>query len=75
MGKEIIIYDDYNGRVRADQSCIGTLTTNCGNDAERNGVKIIEYEEERIEGRGYRPRDIASHAGGVSLFVHTERLI
>ena len=67
MGKEIIIYDDYNGRVKADQSCIGTLTTNCGNDAERNGVKIIEYEE-RVEGRGCRPHNIASHAGGgVSL--------
>lgn len=39
---EPIIYDDYNGRIRADQDCIGTLTTNCGNDALRNGVKIIE---------------------------------
>lgn len=39
---EPIIYDDYNSRIRADQSCIGTLTTNCGNDAPRNGVKIIE---------------------------------
>lgn len=40
--EEPIIYDDYNGRIKADQSVIGTLTTNCGNDAERNGVKIIE---------------------------------
>lgn len=39
---EPIIYDDYNGRIRADQDCIGTLTINCGNDALRNGVKIIE---------------------------------
>lgn len=39
---EPIIYDDYNGRIRADQDCIGTLTTNCGNDALRNGVKILE---------------------------------
>lgn len=39
---EPIIYDDYNGRMRVDQDCIGTLTTNCGNDALRNGVKIIE---------------------------------
>ena len=39
---EPIIYDDYNGRIKADQSAIGTLTTNCGSDAERNGVKIIE---------------------------------
>ena len=40
--KEPIIYDDYNGRIKADQSVIGTLTTNCGNNALRNGVKIIE---------------------------------
>ena len=40
--KEPIIYDDYNGRIKADQSVIGTLTTNCGNKALRNGVKIIE---------------------------------
>lgn len=39
---EPIIYDDYNGRIKADQSAIGSLTTNCGNDAPRNGVKIIE---------------------------------
>lgn len=39
---EPIIYDDYNRRIKADQSCIGTLTTNCGNEAEGNGVKIIE---------------------------------
>lgn len=43
--KEPIIYDDYNGRIKADQSAIGTLTTNCGSDAERNGVKIIEPSE------------------------------
>lgn len=41
-GCEPIIYDDYNGRVRADQSAVGALTTNCGNDAPRNGVKLIE---------------------------------
>ena len=40
--EEPIIYDDYNGRIKADQTTIGTLTRNCGNDAERNGVKIIE---------------------------------
>lgn len=39
---EPIIYDDYNSRIKADQNVIGTLTTNCGNDAIHNGVKIIE---------------------------------
>lgn len=48
---EPIIYDDYNGRIRADQDCIGTLTTNCGNDALRNGVKIIEPRIAAMRGR------------------------
>lgn len=38
----VVIYDDYNQSIRADQSTIGTLTTNCGNDASRNGYKLIE---------------------------------
>lgn len=40
--KEPIIYDDYNQHVKADQTAINTLTTNCGSTAERSGVKIIE---------------------------------
>lgn len=53
---EPIIYDDYNGRIRANQDCIGTLTTNCGNDALRNGVKIIEpvIVDEIYKNRGAR---------------------
>lgn len=43
-GKKFIVFDDYNGCVKADQSSVGTLTRNCGNDAIRNGVKIIEKE-------------------------------
>ena len=37
-----IIYDDYNSSIRKDQDTIGTLTTNCGAQAPRNGWKIIE---------------------------------
>lgn len=48
---EPIIYDDYNSRIRADQDCIGTLTTNCGNNALRNGVKIIEPRIAAMRGR------------------------
>ena len=44
--KEPIVYDDYNSRVSVDQDAINTLTTNCGASAERNGVKIIESENE-----------------------------
>lgn len=37
-----IIYDDYNGNIPKDQDAIGTITQTCGNDALRNGKKIIE---------------------------------
>lgn len=37
-----IVYDDYNNKIREDQNTIGTLTTNCGSSAPRNGWKIIE---------------------------------
>lgn len=42
---EPMIYDDYNSKLRVDQETCGTLTTNCGNDAPRNGFKIIEPQE------------------------------
>ena len=39
---EPIIYDDYNSRIPKEQAAIGTLTTNIGNRAKGNGIKIIE---------------------------------
>jgi DNA (cytosine-5)-methyltransferase 1 len=42
---ETIVYDDYNSMVRKDQDTIGTLTTNMGNNAPRNGYKLIETKE------------------------------
>lgn len=39
---KIMVYDDFNRRIRADQNTVGCLTTNCGNDAPRNGTKLIE---------------------------------
>lgn len=41
-GREVIIYDDYNSRVRADQDTIGTLTLNIGHSSLRNAYKLIE---------------------------------
>lgn len=35
------VFDDYNGNIRKD-GIVGTLTTNTGNEAPRNGQKIIE---------------------------------
>lgn len=40
----IVVYDDYNQKIREDQNTIGTLTTNCGSSAERNGFKILEID-------------------------------
>lgn len=37
-----LVYDDYNGKMRKDQDTVGTLTTNCGASAPRNGWKIVE---------------------------------
>lgn len=37
-----IIYDDYNNRVKADQTVIGTLTTNIGSSTPEKWHKIIE---------------------------------
>lgn len=52
--KEIIVVDDYNGCVKADQRSVGTLTRNCGNDAIRNEIKIVEKE-------AVRQQDIAQY--------------
>ena len=41
--KEIYIYDDYNGLIRADQRTIGVITANIAKaGALRTGWKIIE---------------------------------
>lgn len=37
-----IIIDDYNQRIPENQDVIGTITTNIGNSAPRNGYKIAE---------------------------------
>ena len=42
---EPMVYDGYNGVIRSDGSCVGTLTTNCGADLKRNGQGIIESEK------------------------------
>ena len=39
---EPIIIDDYNQRIPENQDVIGTITTNVGNSAPRNGFKIAE---------------------------------
>lgn len=42
--KTVIIYDDYNRRIKSDQTCIGTVMPNFKNDALGNGSKLIETD-------------------------------
>lgn len=43
-GRQDIVYDDYNSRIRADRQTMTTLTTNCGCRAIKNAVKILEIQ-------------------------------
>lgn len=43
--KEPMVWDGFNQAVRADSSCVGTLTRNCGADLKRNGQGIIENKD------------------------------
>lgn len=45
---DVIIYDDYNSRVRADQNTIGTITSTVGHSALRNSYKLIEVSNNQI---------------------------
>ena len=40
--EEPMVYDDYNSKFPQDQNIIGTITTQIGNPAPRNGFKIVE---------------------------------
>lgn len=40
----MIIYDDYNSRIRADQETIGTLTRKIGESSLRTSFKLIERQ-------------------------------
>lgn len=43
----IVLLDDYNQRIPANQDIIGTVTTNWCEASLRNGWKIIEIYEDR----------------------------
>lgn len=40
--QSVVVYDDYNSRIRKDQDSIGTINTNIGNSSSRTGYKLIE---------------------------------
>lgn len=52
-----IIYDDYNRRIKSDQTCIGTVMPNFKNDAPGNGTKLIVPEQQRYRVRKLTPKE------------------
>lgn len=54
---DVIIYDDYNNRIKADQTVIGTLTTNIGSSTPRNGTKLIEKRGKTMRIRKLTPKE------------------
>lgn len=52
-----IIYDDYNRRIKSDQTCIGTVMPNFKNDAPGNGTKLIVPEQQKYRVRKLTPKE------------------
>ena len=76
--KEKIIYDDYNSRVRRDQDTIGTLTSNCGASAIRNGWKVItsgcDYQFPKAVELDKRLKDVLEHKVDEKYYLSEDRL-
>lgn len=53
----VIIYDDYNRRIKSDQTCIGTVMPNFKSDALGNGTKLIETERQSFRVRKLTPKE------------------
>lgn len=51
----VIIYDDFNRRIKADQSCIGTVMPNFKSEALGNGTKLIETSPQSFRVRRLTP--------------------
>lgn len=73
MEKESIVFDDYNQRIPQDQDCIGTITTNIGNSAQRNGYKIIEPQIQSCEKNQSAPKVINPLKGESQYGWHFEQ--
>lgn len=52
---KVIIYDDYNRRVKSDQTCIGTVMPNFKSGAARSGTKLIEISDGPVRVRRLTP--------------------
>lgn len=44
----VIVYDDYNNQIRADQDTVGSITTKIGDKGLRTGTKLIDAKSFRI---------------------------
>ena len=55
--KKVVVYDDFNHRVKSDQTCIGTVMPNFKNDASGNGSKLISYDRTKIRVRKLTPKE------------------
>lgn len=54
---ELKIWDGFNQRVRADNDCCGTITTNIGADLKRNGQGVISYIDNELWLRKFTPKE------------------
>lgn len=55
--RTITVYDDYNRRIKSDQTCIGTVMPNFKNEALGNGTKPIEETQQKIRVRKLTPKE------------------
>lgn len=69
---KIIIYDDYNNRVRKYQECIGTITTRIGSGSVQNGIKLIAQEPVCAASRGRNPENLSDRTPGNPTKQHLE---
>lgn len=71
---QTIIYDDYNRRIKSDQTCIGTVMPNFKNDAPGNGTKLIEVSpapEDKITMLGGLQKHQTPRADGICPCVNS----
>lgn len=67
-------YDDYNRRIKSDQTCIGTVMPNFKNDAPGNGTKLIEVsptQEDKITMLGGLQKHQTPRSDGICPCVNS----
>ena len=54
---EPMVYDGFNGQLRADNTTMGTITRNVGADLKRNGQGIVEPKQAELRVRKLTERE------------------